>query len=215
LSEKPEKSATKLDLESNFAEIQTQLRVNNRPAYVCPQEYSPETLDAAFDALWNAEKTHATAAREHRFKFVSKKEEGVSEDKMAEFTDSYKHFDKDNDGALDRLEFKAALSAMSIPVRDDAALDALMNQVSGGSPTISLEQWIRYNTELATDKDTPEQIKASFKCLADDKETISADNLRVPPLSAEDVEYLSGAMPQAATGGLDYSAFVDSSFVSQ
>jgi hypothetical protein len=54
-------------------------------------------------------------------------------------------------------------------LRDDAALDALMNQVSGGSPTISLEQWIRYNTELATDKDTPEQIKASFKTLADSR----------------------------------------------
>jgi hypothetical protein len=40
---------------------------------------------------------------------------------------------------------------------------------------------------------------------------ISADALRVPPLNNEDVEYLSGAIPQQ-NGGLDYSAFVNASF---
>jgi Ca2+-binding EF-hand superfamily protein len=145
---------------------------------------------------------------------VSKKVESVSDDKVAEFTEAYKHFDKDNDGALDRLEFKAALSAMSIPVRDDVALDTLLKEVSGGAPTIGLDQWIKWNTEINTDKDSPEQVKAAFKTLADDRDTISADNLRVPPLTAEDVEYLGSAMPQAATGGLDYKAFVDASFLS-
>ena len=51
---------------------------------------------------------------------------------------------QDNDGALDKLEFKAALAAMSIPVRDDAALVELIAKVSGGGATISQEQWIAY-----------------------------------------------------------------------
>ena len=67
-------------------------------------------------------------------------------------------------------------------------------------------------TEITADKDTPEQIIAAFKTLANDSVSISADALRVPPLNNEDVEYLSGAMPQHASGGLDYSAFVNSSF---
>jgi hypothetical protein len=74
LNEKPEKTAQKLDLESKFAEIQTQLRVNNRPPYSVPAEFAPETLDAAFDELWNAEKAHATKARNARFAFVSGKD---------------------------------------------------------------------------------------------------------------------------------------------
>lgn len=119
---------------------------------------------------------------------------------------------QDNDGALDKLEFKAALAAMSIPVRDDAALVELIAKVSGGAATISQEQWIAYMTEITADKDTPEQIIAAFKTLANDASSISADALRVPPLNAEDVDYLAGAMPQAASGGLDYVAFVTSSF---
>ena len=67
-------------------------------------------------------------------------------------------------------------------------------------------------TEITADKDTPEQIIAAFKTLANDSPFISADSLRVPPLNNEDVEYLSGAMPAHASGGLDYSAFVNSSF---
>jgi len=213
LNDKPAKTAQKLDLESKYAEIQTQLRIRNRPQYDVPVEFAPDTLDAAFDALWQAEKQHATAARQKRFAFVTKHEEGVSDAKLAEFSESYKHFDKDSDGALDKKEFKAALAAMSIPVKDDAALDALMAKVAGGASTISLDQWIKYNTELATDSDTAEQITASFRVLADDRDSITADNLRVPPLTSEDVEYLSsGVMPAHANGGFDYAAFIASSF---
>jgi len=213
LNEKPPKTAAKMDLESSYAEIQTQLRVHGRPAYEVPQEFSPDTLDAAFDSLWAAEKAHARKAREHRFSFIKVEEQGVSEDKMKEIEDSYGHFDKDNDGKLDKMEFKAALAAMSIPVKDDEALTALLHQVSGGADHISKEDWMRWNTEMAADRDTPEQIKQSFKLLADDKEAITADGLRVPPLTDEDIDYLVNNMPQHANGGLDYNAFVDASFV--
>jgi Ca2+-binding EF-hand superfamily protein len=121
---------------------------------------------------------------------------------------------QDNDGSLDKMEFKAALSAMSVPVKDDAALDALLLKVTGGPATVSLEAWIAYLTELNTDRDTPEQIIEAFKTLADDRATISPDNLRVPPLTAEDIEFLQTQMP-AGEGGLDYTAFVNSSFVAK
>lgn len=52
LHEKPQRTADKLDLESKFAEIQQTLLVHDRPAYECPQEFAPDTIDAAFDALW-------------------------------------------------------------------------------------------------------------------------------------------------------------------
>ena len=94
LNEKPQRTADKLDLESKFAEIQQTLLVHDRPAYECPQEFAPDTIDAAFDALWQAEKAHATAARQHRFAFIKKEEAGVSEDKLQEMKDSYAHFDK-------------------------------------------------------------------------------------------------------------------------
>jgi hypothetical protein len=68
--------------------------VHDRPAYVVPPEFSPETLDGAFDALWNAEKAHATAARVKRFTFIRKEEAKVSEAKLQEMRESYQFFDK-------------------------------------------------------------------------------------------------------------------------
>jgi Ca2+-binding EF-hand superfamily protein len=122
-----------------------------------------------------------------------------------------------SDGSLDKLEFKAALSAMSIPVKDDAALQALLDKVAGsGATKVSREQYVAFVTELNTDKDTPEQIVAAFRTLADDKDTIVVDQLRVPPLSQEDVEYLASEMQKnEESGGLDYQAFVKSAFVQQ
>lgn len=213
LNEKPAKTAEKLDLESKYAEIQQTLLVHDRPAYECPKEFAPETIDSAFDALWDSEKKHATAARVQRFKFISKQENKVSEDKIKEMKDSYAHFDKDGDGAMDKVEFKAALSAMGVSLKNDEALQALLTKVSGGVGTISEQQWIAYNTELLTDKDTPDQIIQAFKTLADDRDTITADNMRIPPLTNEDVEYVQSIMPEQ--GGLDYVKFVNGSFVAK
>lgn len=216
LHEKPAKTAAKLDLESQYAEIQQTLLVHDRPAYECPAEYTPDTLDSAFDSLWDAEKTYATAARVNRFRFITKTESTVTESQLAEMKESYATFDKDGDGAMDKTELKAALSAMSIPIKDDATLTAMMARISEGTGSISLDQWVRFNTENLSDKDTPEQIAAAFRTLANDADTISADSLRVPPLTEEDVAYLAESMPPAENGnGLDYRRFVEASFVAK
>jgi hypothetical protein len=80
--------------------------VHGRAAYECPAEYSTETLDAAFDALWHAEKTHASAARAKRFTFITKEERGVSQEKLQEMHESYAAFDKDS--SVENKEFPHA-----------------------------------------------------------------------------------------------------------
>jgi len=64
------------------------------------------------------------------------------------------------------------------------------------------------------DIDTPEQIKESFRAVADGATYITPQQLNVRPLTQEDVEYLKTAMPGHSSGGLDYGAFVDKHFVS-
>jgi len=95
LNEKPSRSAAKLDLEAKFAEIQQRLRVNGRAQWECPADLTPDTIDGAFDALWQAEKQYASAAREKRFGFIHKDEATVSEADLQEMRDSYAHFDHD------------------------------------------------------------------------------------------------------------------------
>jgi len=211
-SEKPPKAAQKLDLEALYANIQTKLTVYGRSAYNVPNGKSTSDIDAAWDALEAAERSRGAAVRDHRFKFITKATSAVSEDQLREFEASFAHFDKDSSGQLDKLEFKAALSALSIPFKTDEQFLKVFNQVSQGNDKISKDQFVNYLCELSEDKDSPEQIKQSFNILADASENISQVQLRVPPLKDNEINYLSQKMPPVRENVFDYQTYTDQAF---
>jgi len=162
--------------------------------------------------LGKAEKAYARAVRDNRFRFVQKVQSSLSDEKKKEIEESFTHFDSNKSQSLDKAEFKAALSAMSVFFSNDAQLDQTFAQVSGGAPSVSKEQYIAYVESKYKDIDTPEQIKESFRAVADGAAYITPQQLNVRPLTQEDVDYLQQNMPQTDQG-LDYAAFVDSNFV--
>lgn len=58
-------------------------------------EYSPEAIDAAWEAMERAEREKSKAVRDNMFRFITKATSGVSEDQIREFESSFAHFDKD------------------------------------------------------------------------------------------------------------------------
>jgi len=215
-SEKPPKSSTKLDLESSYAGIQTKLVVYARTPYQVPQGYSTDDIDAAWDALEKAEKARGVALRENMFKFITKAKTTVSDEQLKEFEASFNHFDKDKSGSLDRLEFKAALSALSIPTKNEEDFDRLFKQVSEGNPRISKEQFMNYLISISEDKDTPEAIKSSFSTMADGNQNqIARPQLNCVPLQNVEIDYLTTRMPQINTEVYNFNDFVDGSFIRQ
>jgi Ca2+-binding EF-hand superfamily protein len=211
VTDRPQQEGEKIDLENLFAEIQTQLKVNGRRSYVPPEGLTPEDLEQALDRLTGAQKGYAAAVRENRFKYVQKVETKISDEKIAEMKDSFRHFDKNKNGTLDKLEFKAALSAMSVFFASDAELERTFNNLSAGSGHVNLDQYLGFLTSKYEDRDSPDQIKDSFRQVADGSGTISRAQLLTPPLGAEDAEFLASVMPESG-GGYDYSAYVDSVF---
>jgi len=212
VSEKPPKSGDKIDLDNLLAEINTELKVNNRAVYRPPPEVAPEALDAAFTRLYEAEKAFGVRVRENRFRFVKKEEKKISAEQIAEFESSFRHFDTNKNNQLDKTEFKAALAALSVPFKDEKAFETAFSTVAEGGTHVTLPQFTRYLSSLQEDKDTPEQVKESFRSLADNNPTISAAQLGTPPLESADVEYITSEMTSNASGGYDYNAFVDANF---
>jgi len=211
--EKTEKSKLKLDLESDYAEIQTTLQKNNRHLFAPKAELTPESLDHHWNQLAEAERLYGAALRAHVFKFITKKVDEASPEQMKEFEDTFRHFDKNNDNHLDRLEFKACLSALGIPFRDEHAYEQVFLLVANGGEGITLDQFVKYMKDLTTDRDTPEQIKNSFKILADEKAVISGHELKVHPLEESDIHFLNENMAPFANGAqFDYAAYTDSVF---
>jgi Ca2+-binding EF-hand superfamily protein len=212
VTEQPPQQGEKLDLETLFAEIQTELKVNDRAPYVPPEGLSPESVEDAMSKLGDNERKFGESVRNNRFKFIQKEETKLSPEKVAEFKESFEHFDANKNNQLDRIEFKAACTTMNVPFKDDKAFDAVFVKATDGGSHVSLDQFVRFMTEVQEDRDTPEQVKASFKMMADDRDFIVADQLNVPPITQEDVQFLSTAMPAKDTG-LDYNAYVDANFV--
>jgi len=213
LSDKPSKTAEKLDVESLFAEIQTQLLVNDRRPYEPAGDVHPDAIEEAFDRLSQAERQHGQRLRANRFKFIRKEDSVLPQEKIDEFTASFKHFDKNGNNTLDKTEFKAALSALGVPFKDDTAFQKVFSEVSEGASHINLEQYIRYNKTIAEDKDNPEQIRQSFLLMSDQSNTISGQQLRTHPLTDADVQYLSEKMPAAGDNQYDYDSYIKQTFV--
>lgn len=211
-SQKPQRSGQKLDLESSYAQVQTQLSVYGRAPYNVPSGLSSEEIDAAWDRLEQAEKKRGAALRDNMYRFITKTTSNISEDQLREFESSFRHFDKDNSGFLDRLEFKAALSALSIPFKDEAAFDKVFFEVSQGNPKISKEQFINYLISISEDKDTAESIIAAFAHIADNSDRIARTQLHVQPLKDFEINYLGERMPPIADQVYDYTTYVKSSF---
>jgi len=211
-SQKPAKAAEKLDVETLFAEVQTALLVNNRRKFVAPDDATPEAVDAAFDALGAAERARGQAVRENRFRFIKREETKLSQEKVDEIQASFRHFDKNDNKVLDKVEFKAALSALGVPFKDDAALQKVFEEVSGGTNSVTFDQYLAFNVKLMEDKDTPEQLLQSFQLLSESADTIADTQLASSRLSPEDVEYLKSKMPQTEDGRYNYNAYVHSQF---
>jgi len=210
-SEKVPKLSTKLDLEAEYAQIQSQLSVYERRPYVPTHGHSVEDLDKAWAALEEAERLRGAAVRDNMFRFVTKATTTISPEQLKEFESSFAHFDKDNSGYLDRIELRAALSAVSVSFKNDEAFEKFFQKLSGGSGKVSRQQYIDYLISLTEDKDNKEAINAAYSSLADGSDTITAEQLKVHPLKGEEIDYMNDKMPKS-NARLDYIKYTNDCF---
>uniref|UniRef100_A0A8C3LW01 Actinin alpha 4 n=1 Tax=Chrysolophus pictus TaxID=9089 RepID=A0A8C3LW01_CHRPC len=123
---------------------------------------------------------------------------------------------QDHCGALGPEEFKACLISLGYDVENDRQGDAEFNRIMSlvdpnGSGSVTFQAFIDFMSRETTDTDTADQVIASFKVLAGDKNYITAEELRreLPP---EQAEYCIARMapyrgPDATPGALDYKSF--------
>jgi len=209
VTEKSKYIVEKLDCEALLADIQIRLKVNDRKPYVAPADVTSEAVDQQWSKLEHAERARGAAVRENMFRFVSKTEATLSPEKLAEIGAAFEHFDKERNGTLDRLQFKAALSALSVPFRDENAFNELFNDVAQGNPRVTRDQFIKYTRNLYEHKDSPEAIQAAFQALAGGSNTIHISQLKVPGLAQEDLDYLNKIAPGDTK---DFNAIIASQF---
>uniref|UniRef100_A0A8C9T9E8 Actinin alpha 1 n=1 Tax=Scleropages formosus TaxID=113540 RepID=A0A8C9T9E8_SCLFO len=136
---------------------------------------------------------------------------GWDQDQMNEFRASFNHFDRKRTGMMDREDFRACLISMGYNL-GEAEFARIMSIVDPNRlGVITFQAFIDFMSRETADTDTADQVMASFKVLAGDKNYILADELRreLPP---DQAEYCIARMapytgPDAVPGALDYMSF--------
>ncbi|MEQ2235254.1 Alpha-actinin-4 [Ilyodon furcidens] len=175
--------------------------------------YTMEHLRVGWEQLLT---TIARTINEVENQILTRDAKGISQEQLYEYRASFNHFDKDHSGGLKAEEFKACLISLGYDVENDKQGDAEFNRIMGivdpnSTGTVTFQAFIDFMSRETTDTDTADQVIASFKILAGDKNFITADELRreLPP---DQAEYCIARMapytgPDAVPGALDYMSF--------
>jgi len=145
---------------------------------------------------------------------LSKKHSTTSPEQIEEFKEVFKHFDKNNTNSLNRLEFKGVLQSLGEDPSDDR-MNALMAELAdAGGEQIGFDNFLSYMIKITSDTSSQDEISAAFRDLAQDKDFITADDLRRSGMPSDKIEYLLGEMPAFAgvEGGFDYKKWASAAF---
>jgi Ca2+-binding EF-hand superfamily protein len=194
-----------------LAEIQTELQVNGRPAYRPPEGLTPEDLRAALSALDKRVSVYHNAATQHRFTFVTKIESGLTEEQLAEFKNSFDHFDANKNNVLNAVEFKAVCMVNNVPFRDEDAFLKVFADASDSPDGVTFEGYIAFMTDLAADKDTAEQVAASFEALAGGNSSHISE-AQLASFAPEDADYIRRNASKNSDGDYDFASLVNKSY---
>ncbi|XP_012990792.2 alpha-actinin-4 isoform X1 [Esox lucius] len=175
--------------------------------------YTMEHLRVGWEQLLT---TIARTINEIENQILTRDAKGISQEQLHEYRTSFNHFDKDHSGALMAEEFKACLISLGYDVENEKTGDAEFNRIMGivdpnNSGAVTFQAFIDFMSRETTDTDTADQVIASFKILAADKNFITPEELRreLPP---DQAEYCIARMapytgPDAVPGALDYMSF--------
>jgi len=138
---------------------------------------------------------------------------GLSADQLNEFKECFKHFDKDGDSLLDRLELGACLKSLGEDLNFDAGgkLDQILTAIDSDSDgKVTFEEFAGYMERVSSGSDTPDSIKQAFKTLAGDKDFVTEADLR-SVLPADKVDYCLAHMQKypGVDNAYDYNTFTE------
>uniref|UniRef100_A0A8C6KV03 Actinin alpha 4 n=1 Tax=Nothobranchius furzeri TaxID=105023 RepID=A0A8C6KV03_NOTFU len=190
-------------LEGHHQHIQEALIFDNQYT-----SYTMEHLRVGWEQLLT---TIARTINEVENQILTRDAKGISQEQLYEYRASFNHFDKKRSGQMVSDDFRALLISTGNNL-GDGEFNRIMGIVDpNGTGSVTFQAFIDFMSTETTDTDSADQVIASFKILAGDKNFITAEELRreLPP---DQAEYCIARMapytgPDAAPGALDYMSF--------
>jgi len=162
---------------------------------------TPTSLKAFFNNLVS----HIdTLVREIDSAIAAQKGIQVSEEQLAEFRETFSHFDKDKSNTLEYFELKACLTALGETSTDEEC-KAIIAKYSGAA-NLDFEGYVKFMLDRFSKAETRESTLEAFRAVAANSPVIN-DTQLAQYFSPEDAEYLKTKMTPVE-GGYDFAAWV-------
>ncbi|XP_061461776.1 alpha-actinin-3 [Rhineura floridana] len=190
-------------LEGDHQLIQEALVFDNKHT-----SYTMEHIRVGWEQLLT---TIARTINEVENQILTRDAKGISQEQMNEFRASFNHFDRKRNGMMDPDDFRACLISMGYDL-GEVEFARIMTLVDpNNTGVVTFQAFIDFMTRETAETDTAEQVVASFKILASDKNYITIEELR-RELPQEQAEYCIKRMVKytgtdAVAGALDYVSF--------
>uniref|UniRef100_A0A8C4EAN2 Actinin, alpha 1 n=1 Tax=Dicentrarchus labrax TaxID=13489 RepID=A0A8C4EAN2_DICLA len=189
-------------LEGDHQLIQEALIFDNKHT-----NYTMEHIRVGWEQLLT---TIARTINEIENQILTRDAKGISQEQLNEFRASFNHFDR-RSGIMDAEDFKTCLISVGYNLGENEFSRIMSIVDPNRMGIVTFQAFIDFMSRETADTDTADQVMASFKVLAGDKNYILADELRreLPP---DQAEYCMARMapytgPDAVPGALDYMSF--------
>uniref|UniRef100_A0A8C4E677 Actinin, alpha 1 n=1 Tax=Dicentrarchus labrax TaxID=13489 RepID=A0A8C4E677_DICLA len=190
-------------LEGDHQLIQEALIFDNKHT-----NYTMEHIRVGWEQLLT---TIARTINEIENQILTRDAKGISQEQLNEFRASFNHFDRKRSGIMDAEDFKTCLISVGYNLGENEFSRIMSIVDPNRMGIVTFQAFIDFMSRETADTDTADQVMASFKVLAGDKNYILADELRreLPP---DQAEYCMARMapytgPDAVPGALDYMSF--------
>ncbi|XP_077477972.1 alpha-actinin-1 isoform X6 [Stigmatopora argus] len=190
-------------LEGDHQLIQAALIFDNKHT-----NYTMEHIRVGWEQLLT---TIARTINEIENQILTRDAKGITQEQLNEFRASFNHFDRKRTGVMDADDFKSCLISVGYNLGESEFARIMSIVDPNRMGVVTFQAFIDFMSRETADTDTADQVMASFKVLAGDKNYILEDELRreLPP---DQAEYCIARMapyvgPDGVPGALDYMSF--------
>jgi Ca2+-binding EF-hand superfamily protein len=172
-----------------------------------------DTVYSVDDLEFDLELVNSAVTKKAQFienQIVARNMTNVTPQQLEEFESTFRAFDKDNSNALALHEFKACMASLG-KAYDDAELAEVFKKVAGGSDRATFEQFTNFMVSITEDRVTLDQLRQSFKAIANGRQRVTEQEMRAGQIPADVVEYLKTVVPSNSEG-YDYEAYLKNVF---
>jgi len=143
---------------------------------------------------------------------LSQKQSNISEEQLKEFRDTFRHFDRDKSGNLNKLQFKSACAAVGEDIPDSKLEETFNNYDKDKDGKISFDEFIAFISNVAKAGMGKNDILGAFRDLTAGADFITEQQIR-SNFDKEQAERLLKSMKKVDQG-YDYQDYCNKVFSS-